>query len=210
MLYSSSLSFSHIFIIYVIFFFAATHLQNCDSAESLLLQLNNCSELSNTWSFITEEFVFNGTLLEFATINPDKLNLNQEIDMITFYNSTQTSHPGYFIFMSRPIDTHRKIKCIPFKCPVMLRSLYVSCYWSNFKRSLSLGTHKKAYEPETRAEKNKFMKLFFDIVNIYISRHFFVTRYFICLVDLHFISQFWIIFFLDVSTIILLLIYRVG
>ncbi|WZZ07907.1 hypothetical protein YC2023_093828 [Brassica napus] len=52
---------------------------------------------------------------EVAVIDPDhELKINQESDPI-FYNNTQKSHCSYFRLMSRPIDSHRERKYIPFK-----------------------------------------------------------------------------------------------
>ncbi|WZZ61207.1 hypothetical protein YC2023_061314 [Brassica napus] len=80
---------------------------------------------SRTFFFVT--FV---TLLKFAAINLDEQKFNQEIDLISFYNSTWRSHRGYFRFMSRPIDSHQL-------------------------SSLRLETHEKAYGPEAREETSK-------------------------------------------------------
>ncbi|CAH2038588.1 unnamed protein product [Thlaspi arvense] len=108
-----------------------------------------------TSGLMTQEFVFNDTLLEFAAIDPGELKFKQEVDLISDYDNTRRSHRRYFSSMSRPIDGRRGI---PSKFPVTLRSPQVYRYWSEFKRNLRLWARRKAYEPEIMLDLIRLVK----------------------------------------------------
>ncbi|KAF8116209.1 hypothetical protein N665_0020s0062 [Sinapis alba] len=122
------------------------------------------AELGSTSGFMTEEVVFNETLLEFAAIDPGEPKFNQEVDLISDYDNTRRSHRRYFSSMSRPIDSRRRggsSRYVPSsKFPVTLRSsLQVSRYWSEFKRNLRLWTRtRKAYEPHIMLDLVRLIK----------------------------------------------------
>lgn len=76
-----------------------------------------------------------------------------------------------------------------------------------FKGNLRLETHKNAYEYQAREETSKFLKFFLIWITFILADIFFVTRYYISLVDLVFMSP--IVVCLDVI-IRFLLIYKIG
>ncbi|ESQ36063.1 hypothetical protein EUTSA_v10007826mg [Eutrema salsugineum] len=111
-----------------------------------------------TSGLMTEELVFNETLLEFAAIDPGEPKFKQEVDLISDYDNTRRSHRRYFSSMSRPIDGRHGNRDIPSKYPVTLRSPQVYRYWSDFKRNLRLWARRKAYEPQVMLDLIRLVK----------------------------------------------------
>uniref|UniRef100_A0A1J3DM39 CMP-N-acetylneuraminate-beta-galactosamide-alpha-2,3-sialyltransferase 2 n=1 Tax=Noccaea caerulescens TaxID=107243 RepID=A0A1J3DM39_NOCCA len=123
------------------------------------------AELGNS-GLMTEELVFNETLLEFAAIDPGEPKFKQEVDLISDYDNTRRSHRRYFSSMSRPIDGRRGNRNdITSNFPVTLRSPQVYRYWSEFKRNLQLWARRKAYEPNIMLDLVRLVKIPIDSHN---------------------------------------------
>ncbi|CAN8311637.1 unnamed protein product [Cochlearia groenlandica] len=108
---------------------------------------------------VEEDFVFNETLLDFASVDPGELKFKQDVDLISDYDNTRRSHRRYFTTTTppRPID-HLLLREAPSKLPVSLRSPNVYRYWSDFKRNLRLWSRRKAYKPEIILDLIKLIK----------------------------------------------------
>lgn len=140
-------------------FFAATLICRVAIRRSSFSFTSAIAELG-TSGLITEEIVFNETLLEFASIDPGELKFKQEVDLISDYDNTRRSHRRHFSSMSRPSEQQHRHgnRDIASNFPVKLRSPQGYRYWSEFKRNLQLWTRRRAYEPNIMLDLIRLVK----------------------------------------------------
>lgn len=112
-----------------------------------------------TSGLMTEEIVFNETLLEFAAIDPGEPQFKQEVDLISDYDNTRRSH-------RRRGHGNRDIAS---KYTVTLRSPQVYRYRSEFRRNLKLWLRRRAYEPNIMFDLIQLVKIPIDSHNGVVS-----------------------------------------
>ncbi|KAG7653529.1 Glycosyl transferase family 29 [Arabidopsis suecica] len=151
-------------------FFAATLICRVAIRRSSFSFASAIAELG-TSGLMTEEIVFNETLLEFAAIDPGEPKFKQEVDLISDYDHTRRSHRRHFSSMSRPSEQprHGSRDIASSKFPVTLRSSQVYRYWSEFKRNLRLWARRRAYEPNIMLDLIGLVKNPIDVHNGVVS-----------------------------------------